>query len=99
MAEEDERRTRIQRAVTVPDVGRVSPTSPWVDAPTYDGLWWVLDDGTTYAMTFSFAYPDGEGKTWWQWSSVEGRRFGGVSLPDGRKFAPAVPPAAPTEAT
>lgn len=78
-----------------PDVRTVRPTaSPWLDAPTHDGLWWVLGAGEGADIALLRLTQHYE-NVW----RIAGFSFEELDVlhPDWR-YAPATPPAAPASA-
>jgi hypothetical protein len=75
------------------DTLRPPAPSPWMDAPTHDGLWWVNTGNSIEIM--DLARRPIAGTVWWRRDYIGSEDFDTERLPSGWKFAPAVPPALP----
>lgn len=73
------------------DTLRPPAPSPWLDAPTHDGLWWVKGEGEGADITI-FMLRHHYGKLW-RITGISGE--GLEELHPAWRFAPAVPPALP----
>lgn len=79
---------------TVRPSGTAAPTSPWLDAPTHDGLWWVLGSGEG-ADTALLRLTHHHEHLW----RIEGFGFEALeALHPAWRYAPAEPPALPVDA-
>jgi len=77
------------------DTIRPPAPSPWIDAPTHDGLWWVLDGTGAVLRELQYGYEKNGVVTWWT-KTMEVSDDGDYrTLPPSWKFAPAVPPTLP----
>jgi hypothetical protein len=77
------------------DTLRPPAPSPWLDAPTHDGLWWVKRRDARPILLVVETQPN----ALWYWMRGlldEDDFFAGSSVPDGWKFAPATLFAPPT---
>lgn len=73
------------------DTLRPPAPSPWLDAPTHDGLWWVKGEGEG-ADTAIFMLRHHFDDVW----HITGMRFESLeALHPAWRYAPAVPPALP----
>lgn len=64
--------------------------TPWLDAPTHDGLWWVWDGLSAPALCEIVR----AGDEWWE-RQVMHAGYGRRPVHPTWQYAPAVPPAPP----